>query len=105
MSSKGTQGLTCFDERLKATLGCNRVRLEEYYPPKVMSTCDELSWYEPIISDVYYGVCFLIALKAGYEPSLILGSKKLPSLPNVFSRVQCATVFGCLSVEFHLLWR
>ncbi|KAG6694324.1 hypothetical protein I3842_09G042500 [Carya illinoinensis] len=78
--------------------------LEEYYS-KVMGICEELKIYQPITSDVsimlkqreeFNVVWFLVGLKLEYESvrSQILASPQLPSFPDVFSRLQRATLSG-----------
>ncbi|KAF5452519.1 hypothetical protein F2P56_027505 [Juglans regia] len=78
--------------------------LEEYYS-QVISICEELRMYQPITSDVssmlkqredFNVVRFLVGLKPEYESvrSQILASPQLPPFPDVFSRLQRATLSG-----------
>jgi hypothetical protein len=77
--------------------------MDEYYN-QVVAICKERNMYQPLSTglkkmekqhqdaDV---VRFLLGLKPEYEfvRAQILGASDLPSLPKVFSRVQCATLF------------
>ncbi|KAG2704847.1 hypothetical protein I3760_05G025500 [Carya illinoinensis] len=89
---------------LKQMYSGGALGLEEYYS-KVMGICEELKIYQPIISDVsimlkqreeFNVVRFLVSLKPEYESvrSQILASPQLPSFPDVFSRLQRATLSG-----------
>ncbi|KAG2712596.1 hypothetical protein I3760_04G134200 [Carya illinoinensis] len=71
----------------------------------MMGICEELKIYQPITFDVSIMlkqreelnvVRFLIGLKPEYESvrSQILASPQLPSFPDVFSRLQRATLSG-----------
>ncbi|KAG6651974.1 hypothetical protein CIPAW_06G151000 [Carya illinoinensis] len=75
----------------------NVLGLEEYYS-QVMGICEELKMYQLVTSDVpsmlkqredFNIVRFLVGLKPEYESvrSQILASPKLPSFPDVFSRL------------------
>ncbi|KAG6631310.1 hypothetical protein CIPAW_13G082800 [Carya illinoinensis] len=69
----------------------------------IMGICEELKMYQPVTSDVpsmlkqredFNIVRFLVGLKPEYESvrSQILASPQLPSFPDVFSRLQRATL-------------
>ncbi|XP_042946557.1 uncharacterized protein LOC122279793 isoform X1 [Carya illinoinensis] len=87
----------------------NALGLEEYYS-QVMGICEELKVYQPVTSDVpsmlkqredFNIVRFLVGLKPEYESvrSQILASPQLPSFPDVFSRLQRATLSSDQSNE------
>ncbi|XP_059654330.1 uncharacterized protein LOC132301059 [Cornus florida] len=76
--------------------------IEAYYST-VMGVCEELNMYQPITADVrgmqqqredFNVVRFLTGLLSTYEPfrAQIMGSPTLPSLAEVFSRLQRATL-------------
>ncbi|KAG7986958.1 hypothetical protein I3843_03G108700 [Carya illinoinensis] len=87
----------------------NALGLEEYYS-QVMGICEKLKVYQPVTSDVpsmlkqredFNIIRFLVGLKPEYESvrSQILASPQLPSFPDVFSRLQRATLSSDQSNE------
>ncbi|KAG2720948.1 hypothetical protein I3760_02G058300 [Carya illinoinensis] len=107
----GAGNITCIYELCKQffVLEQNALGLEEYYS-QVMGICEELKMYQPVTSDVpsmlkqredFNIVRFLVGLKPEYESvrSQILASPQLPSFPDVFSRLQRATLSSDQSNE------